>query len=77
MRRAGACERVCDSDAQSRPILEQYIDKTVGVPRRVKHQVTTAPVRGKTDACDSDVQEEDPWSSHRSSTLKGAMMSDL
>ena len=32
---------------------------------------------GTTDACDSDVRMEDPWSSHRSSTLKGSLMSEL
>ena len=36
----------------------QYIDKIVGVPRRVKHQVTTAPVRGTVDAHDPDVQKK-------------------
>ena len=60
----------------SRPTLIEYIDKIVGVPVRVKHQVPTALVRGTTDACDSDVQE-DPWSAHRSSTLTGSVMSEL
>ena len=36
----------------------QHIDKIVGVPRRVKHQVTTAPVRGTADARDPDVQKK-------------------
>ena len=65
----------------SRPTLIQYIDKIVGVPGRAKHQVTTAPARGTTDARDPGVQKktlvgtgivmaEDPWSSHRSSRLK-------
>ena len=40
------------------PTLKQYIDKIVGVPGRVKHQVTTAPVRGTTDARDPDVQKK-------------------
>ena len=40
------------------------------------HQVPTAPVRSTTDACDSDVQKEDPWSSYRFSTLKGSLMSE-
>ena len=41
-----------------RPTLIQYIDKIVGVPGRVKHQVTTAPVRGTTDARDPGVQKK-------------------
>ena len=28
-------------------------------------------MRQMTDACDSDVQKDDPWSSHKPSTLKG------
>ena len=42
----------------SRPTLIQYIDKIVGVPGRVKHQVSTAPVRGTTDARDPGVQKK-------------------
>ena len=81
----------------SRPTLIQYIDKIVGVPSRVKHQVTTALVRGTTDARDPGMQkktlarngivmaragstarmQEDPWSSQRSSTLKGSLMTEL
>ena len=57
LRRAGSCDST----------LTQHIDKIVGVPVRVKHQVPTAPVRGTTD----------PWSSHRRSTLKGSSMSEL
>ena len=49
----------------------QYIDKIVGVAVAVQHQVPTAPVQRTRDACDSDVQKGDPWSSHRPSTLKG------
>ena len=42
----------------SRPTLMQYIDKVVGVHGRVKHQDTTAPVRGTTDARDPDVRKK-------------------
>ena len=35
-----------------------HIDKIVGVPRREKHQVTTAPVRGTADAQDPEVQKK-------------------
>ena len=34
------------------------------------------PVRRKTDACDSDEQQDDPWSSHRPSTLRGLWCND-
>ena len=47
----------------------QYIDKIV--PVAMQHQVPTAPVRRTTDARDLDVQKDDPWISHRPSTLKG------
>ena len=47
----------------------QYIDKIVGVPMAMQHKVPTAPVRRTTDVCDSDVQKDDPWSSHNPSTL--------
>ena len=40
----------------------QYIDKIVGVAVAMQHQVPTAPVQRTTDACDSDVQKDDPWS---------------
>ena len=43
----------------------------------MQHQVATAPVRRTTDACDSCVQRDDPWSSHRPSTLKGTWTSRL
>ena len=49
----------------------QYIVKVVGFPVSMQHQVATAPVRRTTDVSDSDVQTDDPWSSHRPSTLKG------
>ena len=55
----------------------QHIDKIVGVAVAMQHQVPTAPVRRTTDACDSDVQKDDPWSSHRASTLKGTGTSRL
>ena len=35
----------------------QNIDKIVGVAVTMQRQVPTAPVRGTTDACDSDVQK--------------------
>ena len=55
----------------------QYIDKIVGVAVAIQRQVPTAAVRRTTDACDSDVQKDDPWSSHRPSTLKGTGTSRL
>ena len=52
----------CDSDAQNTwkfPQI-QYIVKIFGVPVARQHQVPTVPVRRTTDACDSDVQQDDP-----------------
>ena len=64
---------MCDSNAQKTLTLPQiqHIDKIIGVLVAMQHQIPTAPVRRTTDACDPDAQKDDPWSSHRPTTLKG------
>ena len=54
-----------------------YTNKILGVPVAMQHQDPTVAVSTTTDACDSDVQQDDPWSSHKPSTLKGTRTSRL